>query len=378
MYRRASLVWQNSGVHTQPSLTIERLRARAVNVPLRRQLQTAGGMVSTAPLVLIDLSTAEGVAGCSYLFCYTPLALKPIAELLNGLGQTLAGLNAAPVALERHLNGRFRLLGMQGFAAMAVAGIEMAAWDALGKASGLPLVRLMGGAARPIPAYNSCGLGLSGKDHASAEARDLLEPGFRALKVRLGYPDMELDVAVVQSIRKAVGQDVQLMADYNQSLSVPEAIRRIRRLDHEALVWVEEPVLAEDFEGHATVRREVRTPIQSGENWWGAREMGKALGAGACDFVMADAMKIGGVTRWMRAAAIANLHGAPLSSHLFPEISAHLLAVTPTAHWLEWVDFAAPVLLDPLEAEAGHVTAPDRPGIGIEWNEDAVARYLYA
>ena len=128
--------------------------------------------------------------------------------------------------------------------------------------------------------------------------------------------------------------------------------------------------------GHARLRREVKTPIQIGENWWGPHDMAKSVEAGASDYAMADAMKIGGVTGWLRAAALAEAAGLPLSSHLFPEISAHLLAVAPTSHWLEYVDWANPILEEHLKVEDGHARPPDTPGTGISWNEEGVQRYL--
>jgi mandelate racemase len=113
-----------------------------------------------------------------------------------------------------------------------------------------------------------------------------------------------------------------------------------------------------------------------GENWWGPHEMAKCVAANACDLGMPDAMKIGGVTGWQRAAAIAESAGLPVSSHLFPEISVHLLAVSPTCHWLEYVDWAAPILKDPLRIDGGYAIAPDVPGNGISWDEASVKRYL--
>ena len=347
-----------------PQLTIRSVRARAVNVPMQRPLQTSGGLVGTAPLVLIDIQTEEGVTGHSYVFCYTPLALKPITQLLLNLEELIKGGTLAPFTLEQKLQQRFRLLGPQGFIGIALAGIDMALWDALAKACELPLVRLLGGESRAIPSYNSCGLGIIGKERAATEAQELVAPGFQALKVRLGYPDLQTDVAVIHAIRSAVGNDVLLMVDYNQSLSVPEAIRRIHALDDEHLAWIEEPVLADDYVGHAHISRAAKTPIVEGM---------KHI---KYDLVMPDVMKIGGVTGWLRAAALAEAAGLPMSCHLFPEISAHLLAITPTCHWLEYVDFANPILREPLKIEHGYTTPPNASGIGLVWDEDAIRRFL--
>ena len=363
-------------MNPNPQLTVRGLDVRAVEVPMRRPLKTGSGEVGTAAMVLVDLLTEEGITGSSYLFCPTPLVLEPVVKLLSNLAPLIEGDPFAPVAIEGKLQKTFRLLGSQGLTAMATAGIDMAAWDALAKACGMPLARLLGGEPSGIPAYNSCGLGVIGAERAAEEALELVAPGFGAVKVRLGYPEIKTDVEVVRAVRASVGEDVVLMSDYNQSLSIVEAERRGAALEGEGLYWIEEPTRADDYSGHARLRREAKTPIQIGENWWGSHDMAKSVEACASDYAMADAMKIGGVTGWLRAAALAEAAGLPLSSHLFPEISTHLLAVAPTSHWLEYVDWANPILEEPLKVEDGHALAPDTPGIGISWDEEAVRRYL--
>jgi mandelate racemase len=234
---------------------------RAVDVPLSRPLQTGGDLVRSAPLALIDLETKEGVTGSSYLFCVTSTALKPTAQLLQNLAEWLAHEPLQPYRIERMLHERLRLVGVQGLTGMAIAGIDMAAWDAHSKACGLPLVRLLGGEPKRIPAYSSCGLGLIGVDRVGARGLRAIAAGFRAVKVRLGYPDLATDVAVVRAVREAVGPEVHIMSDYNQCLSVAEAVQRCRRLDEEGLYWIEEPTTANDYEGNAIISREARTPI---------------------------------------------------------------------------------------------------------------------
>jgi mandelate racemase len=362
-------------MNPDPELTVRSVDVRAVDVPMRRPLRTSGGEVATAAMVLIDLLTEEGITGRSYVFCPTPLALEPMAKLLSNLAPLIEGDPLAPVAIEQKMQRTFRLLGPQGLTGMATAGIDMAAWDALAEACGVPLVRLLGGEPRRIPAYNSCGLGMIGAGRAAEEAQELVAPGFGAIKVRLGYPELETDVEVARAVRGSVGEDVVLMSDYNQSLSIVEAGRRAAALEGEGLYWIEEPTRADDYSGHARIRHESRTPIQIGENWWGPHDMAKSVEAGASDYAMADAMKIGGVTGWLRAAALAESAGLQLSSHLFPEISAHLLATSPTSHWLEYVDWANPILEEPLRVENGYASVPDVPGIGLSWDEEAVRRY---
>lgn len=354
-------------------LLISAVRARSVNVPLEFPVKTSVGTVATAPLVLIDMETNAGLVGRSYVFTYTPLALEATRQMVQALGQAIERQPVAPFDLDTLLAGRLRLLGRSGIALMACAGLDMAAWDALAVHHGKPLVELLGGRRRPVVAYDSHSM--DGMDLGMRRAAGAREAGFKAMKTKIGYATLEEDLRVVRALRRAAGEDVQLMVDYNQGLTVPEARRRIHALQSEGVAWVEEPTLQEDWGGHASLRGATSLPIQMGENWCGPDEMAKALQAGACDLAMPDAMKIGGVTGWLRAAALAQAHGVPMSSHIFQEISVHLLCVTPTAHWLERMDLAAPVLREPLRFTDGQALPPDVPGTGIAWDEEAVARY---
>jgi mandelate racemase len=352
------------------------VRTRVVNVPINRPLATATGSITHAPTVLIDIGTDEGITGASYIWTPAAFAPKPLALLIESLGELLQGDPITPFAIEQKLRKRLTLMGVQGLTMLALSAIDIACWDILAKAASLPLVRLLGGAPRPLPAYNSNGLGIIGAERAATEAVELAAPGFKAIKIRLGYLSLEGDLAVVRAVRRAVGDRVILMSDYNQALLPPEAERRVRALDDEGLAWIEEPVRFDDYAGCARVAAAAKTPIQIGESCWGVHDMQKALDADACDYFMPDLAKIGGVTGWLRAAAIAEPRGLPISTHLFPEVSAHLLAVTPTAHWLEYMDWSNPILAEPLELRDGNAMVPERPGNGLAWNEEAVGRFI--
>jgi mandelate racemase len=176
-------------------------------------------------------------------------------------------------------------------------------------------------------------------------------------------------------VRRRLPENISLMVDFNQALTVAEAIRRGRALDGEGIYWIEEPIRHDDYSGNAEVADALATPVQIGENFSGPQAMAAALGAKACDYVMPDLERIGGVSGWQQAAGLAAAAGIEMSSHLFPEISSHLLAATPTAHWLEYVDWANPILREPIRIVDGAAIIPDRPGSGLEWDEDAVARY---
>jgi mandelate racemase len=353
-------------------LVISDIRARAVVAPLRRPIRTASGSIEASPLVLLDVATEQGVTGRAYLFAYTPLALPPLLALAGQLAPLLRGRPLVPLTLQQQLERQFRLLGLQGLLGMMVSGLDMAFWDALGRAAGRPVAALLGGEPRPVRAYDSWGLVDPARD-APALARSV-ELGFRGIKIKLGGGSLEQDVATVREVRQIVGDRTALMVDYNQSLDPGEAIRRVKALEPFDLEWVEEPVAAEDLRGHAQVRARSALPIQTGENWWFPRDAERALAAGACDRMMPDLMKIGGITGWLSVMGLARAASMPVSSHLFIEASAHVLAVTPTCDWLEHMDFGSSVLARPCALADGCVTAQG-PGLGLEWDEAAVARH---
>ena len=359
-----------------PPLIVRSVRATPVEVPPNFMLGTSVGAFRQVPLLLIDLDTEEGVTGRTYLFCYLRAAAPAIMSLLGEVERVVKGDAIAPTELWAKLAQRFTLIGVQGVVRMAMAGFDTACWDALAVAAGVPLVTLLGAEPRPIPAYNSCGLGLMDDPGALAdEAEKLLRGDFRAIKLRLGYPTLEADIAAVHAVRKCIGDDVALMVDYNQALTVEEALVRGRALDAENIYWLEEPIRHDDYVAAARLARELKVPIQIGENFSLPAAMTVALEHHASDYVMPDLERIGGVTGWRQAAEIAAANRIQMSSHLFPEVSAHLLAATPTCHFLEYVDWANALVEEPLAIIDGNAVAPLRPGHGMVWDKKAVERY---
>lgn len=344
-----------------------------VLAPLPTPLRTASGSIERFPLVLIEVATEAGVSGRAYAQAYFPELLPALERTVAGLGSMVVGQPLAPRDLHELLRRRCRLLGLKGLAGMALGALDMAWWDAWARIRGEPLALALGGALRPLRAYNS--VGLYGSDSVAPVAEATLAAGFAGLKIKLGFPTLAEDVAAVRAARRALGDGPALMVDYNQSLSAPEAMRRCRALDDEGLEWIEEPLLADDLDGCARIAAAVRTPIQIGENFHGPGEMRAAIAVQAMDLVMPDVQFVHGVTGWLEAAALAKAAGLPMSSHIFVEASAQLLCVTPTAHWIEVLDAAGGLLRAPLELRNGSLQPSNAPGIGLEWQEDAVARY---
>ena len=358
-----------------PSLTIRSVRTRSVSVPMQRPLSTSAARLDVAPFVLVDLETEEGVSGRAHAFCYLGFAAPLMRRVIATLGDELAGAAVDPAELGRIGRNRVALLGTPGIVGMALSALDVACWDALARAADLPLGRYLGSSTQTVPAYNSNGLSLAEPDGLAEEAQALLAPGFEAVKIRLGREDAHEDLRAIRAVRDAIPSESVLMADYNQALSVGEAIERGRSLDNEGLEWLEEPVAHDDLIGSARVAAALETPIQAGENFCGQGTLAAAIDLDALDYLMIDLMRIGGVSGWLRAGALAGKAGLPMSSHLYPEVSAQLLAATPNAHWLEYVDWAEPFLTAGISVTAGQATVPTEPGAGVTWDEAAIRQY---
>ncbi len=364
-----------------PAIEITGLRIRPAIVPLRRALNTRVGRFTHGPFLLIDLETKGGGVGRALCFTFIPLAQKLVPTLIEELVSALKGRKISfAEAAAVHDAGEKRLshLGHEGLAKMALSMFDMVLHDALAREAGVPLYRLLGGKAEALPTYNSCGLGIMEATDAAREAKELVAEhgGFAHVKLRMGREHAAQEVAAYKAVRAAVGPDITISVDFNQGLPVATALDTCRAIDGLGLAWIEEPVVYDDYDTQARLATKLATPIQVGENWWSWRVGKAAIEMGACDYVMPDLMRIGGVTGWMRLARVAEARAVPFSSHLSPDYSAHVLAATPTRHWLEFMDWGQDLMVDPLVPVKGFTTPRDTPGTGVEWNEKAVARCL--
>jgi mandelate racemase len=362
---------------SQIPLTVREITARPIVLKLKRPVVARIATITEWPIILIDLLTEEGIVGRSYLEPYIVRSMRYLVPALKDLGEILKGRPVAPVELFDVARKSLHFVGYEGLSMIAASGLDMAAWDARAKAANLPLCVLLGGTVGSVRSYNSNGLWLKEPTQLAEEAMELrAEGGFTGLKLRLGRQRVSDDLLALETVRKALGDEMHLMVDFNQGLDLAEALQRCHLIDDHGLAWIEEPIVYDNLDGYAKLAAELNTPLQIGENFYGPREMHKAIQKNACDLVMPDFMRIGGVTGWMRAAAIAGAAGIPMSTHLYPEVGAHMMRVTETAHWLEWQDWADPILKTPYQLKDGQLHIPDVPGVGLEWNEDAVKHHL--
>jgi len=270
------------------TLTLKSIRARPVLLKLKRPVVARIATLTEWPLILIDLHTEEGVIGRSYLEPYIRRSTRYLVPALHDLGEMLKGRRLAPVEFYEAARKSLHFVGYEGMSMIAVAGIDMAAWDALAKAAGVPLCVLLGGSLGAVPAYNSNGLWLRSPAEVANEAVELRdEGGFEGLKLRLGRERLADDLATIEAVRKAVGSEMSLMVDFNQGLQLGEALERCHAIDDLGLAWIEEPIVYDNLEGYARLTADLKTPVQIGENFYGPRALYTALQMKACDYLNA-------------------------------------------------------------------------------------------
>ena len=328
-------------------------------------LLTASGKLTNAALVLVKIRSKCGVDGHSYLFSPNAKLLPALASAVSVAFEEVKGRSCAPETTTDYLLDKFKLFGGTGILTMAFAAIDMASWDLLGHALGKPLYRLFGGTKTTIPSYESSGLSIGSFGQVLDQAKTFLNNGNSRMKVRLGYETVKEEVNLLSRLKDELGEHIELMVDYNQGLTFDQAVERCKELDDLGLTWIEEPILADMLEKAADLMAATKTPIQIGENLWSLTEVERALNLGSSDYLMPDVAKIGGATQWLRAAKMAERYRIKVSSHLYPEISAHLMASISNAHYLEYADWTKLQFSGHQSPENNQVVITDTTGVGL-------------
>ena len=354
-----------SAVETQP-----------VVVRLDRPIGSALGQIAKFGCILVTVRTDERITGENLIFTLNDRRTTVLRQMVDELADVAVGQDAGHIAgFWARAWKDINFLGHKGVPVAGISAIDGALWDALGKAAGLPLYRLLGGAQDRVPAYHSGGLWLSRSiDELAEEAQGFVAQGFRAMKMRLGLPDPADDIARVKAVRDAIGPDVKLMADANQGLTEAQAIRLGRRLEPFNLTWFEEPLPAWDLDGLARVSAALDTPIASGETEYTRYGFRRMLELRSADILMPDLQRVGGVSEFMRVGHMAESHDIAVSSHLFPETSVQVLGALSNATFLEYMPWFSPLYNEALEFRDGAAVVPERPGWGFTFNRDYIAR----
>jgi L-alanine-DL-glutamate epimerase-like enolase superfamily enzyme len=263
-------------------------------------------------------------------------------------------------------------VGRSGVATQALAAIDVALYDLKAKRAGLPLAKLLGSYRDSVRTYNTSGGFLNATlDEVKARATQSLEEGIGGIKIKVGLPDSAEDLRRVAGVREHIGPDVALMVDANQQWDRATALRMGRRLEEFDLVWIEEPLDAYDFEGHAQLAQALDTPIATGEMLTSVAEHKALMAANGCDIIQPDAPRVGGITQFLRLAALADERGLGLAPHFAMEIHLHLAAAYPTEPWVEHFDWLDPLFNERLETKDGRMQVPDRPGLGVTLSDQA-------
>ncbi len=359
------------------NITLKEIIIRAVNIPLNRPIVAHLGKFESWPLLCLDVVTHEGVIGRSYISPYSKDYLLSISSCIKMLSKSYIDKNIEPYSFYEYSMKSLSLLGFKGIGLYALAALDIAFWDAFTKSANKPLADYLGGSIKKkLKAYNSNGLWLIEIDKLAKEAEYLRNEGdFKALKLRLGRATYKKDMEAFKEVQRGAGDDVIIMSDYNQCFTTKDALRRCYELDELGFYWFEEPIQFNLIDDLVKICGNIKTPITIGENFHGPKDVLDALTKNACDMIMPDIMRIGGISGWLKASAIADMFNIEVSTHLYPEVSAHLMCITPTSEWLEWVDWGNPILKDTYQVVNGNIIIPNKPGVGIEWNENAITKY---
>lgn len=324
---------------------------------------------------IVRVYDSEGTVGTGY--CYTiGTGGHSVIELLRRtLVPALIGRDPGCIeSIWRDLLHLTHATSVGAITSLALAAIDTALWDLRSRKTGIPLHKLAGGAQERIPVYTTEG----GWLHIPIESiiEDTLavrERGFGGVKVKIGRPIAE-DVARLAALREAVGDDFEIFTDANQSFRLDDALRRVAAYAPFGLGWIEEPLAADDLNSHVLLAQHSNIPIAVGESLYSLRQFNAYCRANACSIVQVDVARVGGITPWLKVAHMAEAFNMSVCPHFLMEIHAPLCAAVPNAKWVEYIPQLEPITTSSLRIEDGHALPSDAPGLGIEWDWDAIKK----
>jgi L-alanine-DL-glutamate epimerase-like enolase superfamily enzyme len=355
---------------------ITRVEALMVDlVPKVRRTDAIQSFVSQeTPIVRI--TDADGAVGTGYSYTIGTGGPSIMALLRHTLAPALIGREAGDIeAIWRELLFLTHATSVGAITALAQAAIDTALWDLKCRKAGQPLHRMAGGAQSKLPLYTTEGGWLH------LETAELVEDalrakaaGFGGSKIKIGRPHVSEDVARLTAVREAVGPAFEIMTDANQRFTVDEAIRRARCLTPLDIAWLEEPLPADDLSGHQRLSESTTLPVAVGESLYSPQHFREYLQRGACSIVQVDVARIGGITPWLKVAHLAETFNVPVCPHFLMELHVSLACAVPNARWIEYIPQLDSLTTAPMRIEDGHAIPSDDPGLGIAWDDAAIAR----
>lgn len=355
-----------------------------VSVPLNSPVRWATREVSAREYVIVRIESSSGLVGVGYTYAGMNTSRSLATYIDDVLAPRLIGLpQNAPTRPWAAMFQETLLMGRRGFALRAISAIDIALWDLLGKVTDQPLHALLGGVRDTVPAYASGGYYRPGNplDNIDREISRYLELGFRDVKIKVGGLAPDVDAARVERVRSLIGQSGRVALDANNAWSAPwEAIRFARMVEAFDPWWLEEPLQPDDIAGHAEIARSLDMAVATGEihsSRWDFRDL---IHAQSVDILQPDAAVIGGVSEWMKVAHAAATFALPVAPHWNHDVHTHMAAAVANCLTVEWFDLEQDIvnfdrlLTEPMRPEQGHLTVPDRPGIGLLLDWDAVQK----
>lgn len=349
-----------------------------LEVPTTREDAVQAFLVQETPFV--ELTTDDGLVGVGYSYTIGTGGKAVLSMLREHLLPRLVGADSRNLeAIWSDLYGSTRATSVGVLTALALATVDTALWDLRCKRAAEPLWRLAGGFRRDVPLYDTEGgwLQLPAEDLV-ASAKAARSAGWAGVKLKVGKPRLAEDVERLSAVREAVGSDLEIMVDANQSMTYPEAKRRAREFERLDICWFEEPLPAEDLGGHVELARSTSVPIAVGESIYSVSQFREYLAAGAAGIVQVDVARIGGITPWLKVAHLAEAFNVKVAPHFLMELHVSLVAAVPNGLYVEHIPQLRPLTTEGLVVENGRAYAPDEPGIGIAWDADAIDRLRVA
>lgn len=357
---------------------IETVVPTIVRVPLQRPVRSAVRRADHLVAVLVRVRTEDG-DGVGFVSAFTPDIARGISALVEELARSIRGVDSSNVEeISSRMHERLRLIGTSGPSLTAVAGVDIALWDLLGKLRGVPVHSLLGTRHDALDVYASDGCWLVTSHRVVEEATAAVSAGFRTIKVRAGRQTLDADLEILRRVRATVGNDAKLIVDANQAWDIPTVERAAPELSRLSVSWLEEPILAYDFDGYDELAKNVDVPLAAGESLFGPGALARLVSGGAIHMLTPDLQRVGGVTGWLETIKRTESHVPLVSAHLYPEFSSHLLAACTRPGPVEWVSWAQVFAMPPVRPRNGRLGLAEEPGFGITYDWDAVARFALA
>lgn len=358
-------------------MLIKKLQTQLVNIPLEKTIKTAIHDIRSVACVLVSIHNEAGLVGEGYCFALNAVRIRAFDEIIKSFAPLVEGRDADYIeGIWENIYQSLNAMGQKGMTIGALAAVDTALWDLHGKTLNKPLHRIFGACRDRIKTYASGGLWLSQSiDELCAEAQHFVDQGFKSMKVRVGKATWQEDIQRVKALRETLGDEIELLADANQSLDSKQAIRLGRELAAYRIDWFEEPVSAQNLTAHAEIRQKLDINIASGETEYTRYGMKAMLDARACDILMPDLQRIGGISEMKKVTALCASYNVPISTHIFTEYSLCIAGATSNCLSVEHMPWFELLFNERMEMTEGDLLIPERAGTGFTFNQNAIARF---